>query len=448
MRVLVVDDQLSMAETLADGLTDRGYDAIPMASSREAAALLGRDRFDVLLTDLRMPYLDGLELLAISRKADPNRPVIVTTAFSAVDTAIESIRQGAYHYMTKPFKVDELVLFLERALGEARLRQETVVLRRALRERFGIENLVGTSAAMRDVCDLVARVSSATAPVLILGETGTGKGIVARAIHAHGDRAEAPFVAINCAALPENLLESELFGHVKGSFTGATSNRVGLFEAADGGTLFLDEIGEMAPALQAKLLRVLESGTVRAVGSNKERAVNVRILSATHRDLRERVAAGVFREDLVYRLDVITIALPPLRHRRDDMPQLIEHLLARTKEKHPKSPVNGVAPDALQRMFDHAWPGNVRELEHVIERAVVLGRGPLLTTHDLPMALGPSTAGGINFVGEVVPFRELQRRYAAWAYERLDGRKVLTAEKLGVDFKTLSRWLGNEVDQA
>ena len=445
-RVLVVDDQLSMAETLADGLCDRGYDAVPMASSREAATLLAGDRVDVLLTDLRMPQLDGLELLALSRKADPNRPVIVMTAFSAVDTAIESIRQGAYHYLTKPFKVDELVLFLEKALAEARLRREAIALRRALRERVGIENLIGTSAAMREVCDLVARVAAAAAPVLILGETGTGKGIVARAIHAQGDRAEAPFVAINCAALPENLLESELFGHVKGAFTGATANRVGLFEEADGGTLFLDEIGEMAPSLQAKLLHVLETGTVRAVGSNKERPVDTRILTATHRDLRERVAAGGFREDLLYRLDVITITLPPLRQRRDDLPQLIEHFLAKAKEKHRKSPVESVAPDALQRMFEHTWPGNVRELEHVIERAVLLGRGALVTTQDLPASTLPSSSGGITFVGEVVPFRELQRRYAAWAYERLDGRKVLTAEKLGVDFKTLSRWLANETD--
>ena len=445
-RVLVVDDQISMAETIADGLIDRGYDAVPLASSREAATVLQRDRFDALVTDLRMPHLDGLGLLAVSRKASPNRPVIVMTAYSAVDTAIESIRQGAYHYLTKPFKVEELVLFLERALGEAKLRREAVALRRALSERFGLENLVGTSAAMRDVCDLATRVADATAPVLLLGETGTGKGMVARAIHAQGQRAEAPFVAINCAALPENLLESELFGHVKGAFTGATANRVGLLEEADGGTLFLDEIGEMAPSLQAKLLHVLENETVRAVGSNKERPVNTRILAATHRDLRERVTTGAFREDLLYRLDVITITLPPLRQRRDDLPQLIEHFLRAAKQKHPKSPVESVAPDALERMLEHAWPGNVRELEHVIERGVLLGRGPLITSADLPPSVCAPPDAGLTFVGEVVPFRELQRRYAAWAYERLDGRKMLTAEKLGVDFKTLSRWLATEAD--
>jgi two-component system response regulator HydG len=391
-----------------------------------------------------MPQLDGLGLLAISKKTDPSRPVIVMTAYSALDSAIESIRQGAYHYMTKPFKVDELALFLERALGEARLRREAITLKRALRERLGLDNLVGSSAAMREVCDLVERVADATVPVLIVGETGTGKGVVARAIHAQGSRADRPFVAVNCASLPENLLESELFGHVKGAFTGATANRVGLLEEADGGTLFLDEIGEMAPPLQAKLLHVLEMGTVRAVGSNKERAIDTRIVAATHRDLRERIAAGAFREDLLYRLDVITVALPPLRQRRDDLPELIETFLARACEKHPRSSAREVAPEALERLLEHGWPGNVRELEHVIERAVLLGRGRAIGIDDLPPSLRAPPPGGITFAGQVVPFRELQRRYAAWAYERLDGRKVLTASVLGVDFKTLSKWLGKD----
>jgi two-component system response regulator HydG len=442
VKVLVVDDHVSMAETLADGLVDHGYDATPLASSREAAALLEREPIDILVTDLRMPQLDGLGLLAVSRKTDPNRPVIVMTAYSAVDTAIESIRQGAYHYMTKPFKVDELLLFIEKALSESRLKREAAVLRRALREKYGLQNLVGTSAGMREVCDLVDRVADATAPVLIVGETGTGKGVVARAIHAQGGRADGAFVSVNCAAFPENLLESELFGHVKGAFTGATANRVGLLEEADGGTLFLDEIGEMAPALQVKLLHVLESGTVRAVGSNKERAVDTRILAATHRDLRERVAAGAFREDLLYRLDVVTIALPPLRQRRDDLPALIEHFLASAREKHPQSPVERFAVDALECMLTHPWRGNVRELEHVIERAVLLGRAPAAGVADLPASvLERSRSPGLQFSGDVLPVRELQRRYAAWAYESLGGKKLLTAEKLGVDFKTLIRWL-------
>ena len=442
-RILVVDDELSMAEMLADGLVDHGYEAVALASSKDAATLLEREPFDLLVTDLRMPKLDGLGLLAVSRKASPGRPVIVMTAYSAVDTAIESIRQGAYHYMTKPFKVDELVLFVERALGEAKLRREAAPLRRALRDRFGLDNLVGSSAPMREVAELVERVADATVPVLILGETGTGKGVVARAIHAQGTRAHGPFVAVNCAALPENLLESELFGHVKGAFTGATASRVGLLEEASGGTLFLDEIAEMALPLQAKLLHVLESGTVRAVGSNKERPVDTRILAATHRDLHARVAAKAFREDLLYRLDVVAITLPALRQRRGDLPELIAHFLAKARAKHPKSPVERLAPEGLQRLLDHGWPGNVRELEHVLERAVLLGRTPTIGAEDLPTLARPTSTGGLTFGGEVIPFRELQRRYAAWAYEQLEGRKVLTAEKLGVDFKTLAKWLGS-----
>jgi len=446
-RVLVVDDELPMAETLADGLLDRGYDASAVASSRLAANLLERDPIDVLVTDLRMPEMDGLGLLAISRKLDPVRPVIVMTAYSAVDTAIESIRQGAYHYMTKPFKVDELALFIEKALAESRLRREAKTLRRALREQFGIENLVGSSPAMREVCELVERVADASAPVLIVGETGTGKGLVARAIHAQSSRADGPFVAVNCAALPDNLLESELFGHVKGAFTGATANRVGLLEEADGGTLLLDEIGEMASALQAKLLHVLESGTVRAVGSNKERAINTRILAATHRDLRSRVQAGAFREDLLYRLDVITIPLPPLRLRRDDLPALVLYFVERSKKKHPQSPVEKVSQEALDRFFEHAWPGNVRELEHVIERAVLLGRGPAIMLQDLPPSVtDDARSEGMTFVGEILPIREMNRSYAMWAYERLGGRKGQTAEKLGVDHKTLNKWLVGDVD--
>ncbi len=440
-RVLVVDDQLALAETLAEGLTDRGYDARAVASSGEALELVGRERCDALVTDLRMPGVDGLGLLAASKRSDPTRPVIVMTAYGAVETAIESIRQGAYHYLTKPFVADELALFLGKALAEAKLRREAVHLRRAVREGFGIANLVGSSAAMREVGELVLRVAGATVPVLITGETGTGKGLVARSIHAEGSRS-GPFVAVNCAALPETLLESELFGHVKGAFTGATQGRVGLFEEADGGTLLLDEIGEMSPALQAKLLRVLESQTVRAVGSNEERAVDVRIVAATHRDLRARVREGAFREDLLYRLDVVAIALPPLRQRPGDLPELVAHAFERARKKHPRSAVASVSAAAMARLAAHTWPGNVRELEHVVERAVLLGAGPAIELGDLPPPVQAAEAAGtLEFAGEVLPFREVQRRYAAWAYERLGGRKVATAERLGVDFKTLARWL-------
>jgi len=372
------------------------------------------------------------------------RPVIVTTAFSAVASAIESIRQGAYHYLTKPFTVDELGLFLRKALDEARLRTEAVVLRRALRERFALANLVGESAPMRTLFDLMERVADAEVPVLLSGETGTGKGLVARALHALGRRSAGPFVPVNCAALPENLLESELFGHVKGAFTGATSQRTGLFEEAQGGTLFLDEIGEMDVALQAKLLDVLESGHVRAVGANKQRPVDVRVVAASNRDLRQMAAARQFREDLLFRLDVVRLELPALRDRLEDLPRLVEYFLQAARTRHPRSPVERFSAEAHAQLARHSWPGNVRELENLVERAVLLGRGAEVQAEELLRHLEPARgaeASAYDFRGAVLPLRHLQRRYASWALQRQGGRRLATAEALGVDRKTLARLL-------
>jgi two-component system response regulator HydG len=445
-RVLVVDDQLDMAETLAEGLDERGYTATACGSSAEAVRRLEAEAFDALVTDLRMPGVDGMGLLALSRKAAPERPVIVMTGYGAIETAVDAIREGAYHYLTKPFALDELALFLGRALEHARVRGEARSLRAVLRDRVGLGSLVASSPAMHEVFDIASRVAEADTPVLIMGETGTGKSALARAIHATGGRAGRPFVAVNCAALPEALLESELFGHVKGAFTGATTARGGLFVDADTGTLLLDEVGEMSPALQAKLLHVIESGTVRAVGSGKERQVHVRILAATHRDLRERARAGAFREDLLYRLDVVAIEIPALRHRREDIPPLVERLLADAKAKHPRSPVLGFAQDAMAKLMDHAWPGNVRELAHAIERVVLLGRSPSVTVADLPPNVGSAPPPGLpeTIGGAVLPIREVQRRYAVWALETLGGHKARTAEALDVDKKTLAKWLGSE----
>jgi two-component system response regulator HydG len=442
-RVLVVDDQLPMAETIADALSERGYEARASDSSREAAGLLSGDAFDALVTDLRMPEIDGLGLLEVSKRAAPNRPVIIVTAYSAVDSAIESIRRGAYHYLTKPFKMDELALFLERALDEARLRREAASLRRSLREQFPPEGLVGESPAMRAVFEVVERVAETSVPVLVTGETGTGKGVLARALHALG-RPGSPFVTVNCAALPETLLESELFGHVKGAFTGATAHRVGLFEAASGGTVFLDEIGELGLPLQAKLLDVLERSVVRAVGSNRERPVDVRVVAATARNVRERVTSGHFREDLFYRLDVVSVELPPLRSRREDIPPLVSHFLARSLARNSSSRVRSVSREAMQRLLAHPWPGNVRELEHVLERAVLLARGPDVQPDDLPPSIGAAHPPQIDFGDAVLPLRELSRRYVVWAHERLGYRKLLTAEKLEIDDKTLARWLARD----
>jgi two-component system, NtrC family, response regulator HydG len=440
-RILVVDDDRALVETISDGLGDAGYEVVGSTESRDAGALLQKEHFDALVTDLRMPGCGGMQLLDISRRVAPERPVIVMTAFSAVDTAIESIRQGAYHYLTKPFTVDELALFLGRALEEAQLRRETKTLRRALRDGSALDNVIGRSGGMREVCALVSRVADADAPVLVLGETGTGKGLIARALHNEGRRASGPFVTVNCAALPEHLLESELFGHVRGAFTGAMSSRRGLIEEADGGTLFLDEIGEMAVGLQAKLLHVVEQNVVRAVGANKEVQVDVRFVAATHRDLPARVAAREFREDLLFRLDVVSLEIPPLRHRRDDLPQLIAHFLERARQKHPRSGVTRFLPEAMARLADYGWPGNVRELENVVERIVLLAPGPEVSAADLPPAISAAKPRELEFSGPVLPLAEVTRRYAAWAFERMEGRRMLTAEKLGVDRKTLVKLL-------
>ena len=442
-RVLVADDNMEMARTVAEGLFDSGYDAVAVSSGAEAARHLETEAFDVLVTDLRMPHVDGLELLGISRRLAPERPVIVMTAFSAIDTAIESIRRGAYHYLTKPFKQEELAIFLGRALDEVRVRREAIALKTALRARFSTSRILGQSAAMQAVRERILRVADAPTPVIVLGETGTGKGLVAHALHADSRRADRPLVSLNCAALPEALLESELFGYVRGAFTGAASDRAGLFAEADGGTLFLDEIGEMSPALQAKLLHVLESGNVRPVGSTKTRAVDVRIIAATHRNLADAVRAGRFREDLLYRLDVVSIVLPPLRERREDIPELVEHAFEEVRARYPQSPVRSIGRDTLSALGKYRWPGNVRELAHVVERMVLLGRTAEITPADLPdVVLGqPVPDGALEFSGEIQPIREIERRYAIWAVAQTGGHRGKAAEKLALDPKTLRKLL-------
>lgn len=445
VRVLVVDDDAALRETIADGLRDLGHE-VTSAGADVAPSLVRDPSHDVLVTDLRMPEIDGISLLTLSKQIVPERPVIVMTAFGAVDTAIESLRKGAFHYLLKPFKVAELHLVIGRALEERALRRETRTLKRALRQRFALDRLVTRSDSMQAVRELIERIADAEVSTLLVGETGTGKGMFARALHAESKRASAPFVAVNCAAMPENLLESELFGHVRGAFTGAHSDRQGLFEQADGGMLFLDEIGDMVPALQAKLLDVLERRRIRAVGSSRERPVDVRIVAATHRDLRARIAAGAFREDLLYRLEGVVVEIPPLRQRRDDIPPLVERFVDEARAANPKAVVERFSSDAMLRLLDYRWPGNVRELENAVSRAVLLGRSVEATLDDLPPAVAqqrPARAPA-DFGDEIIPVRELQRRYAAWALERVGGRKNLACEKLGIDAKTLNKWLASD----
>jgi two-component system response regulator HydG len=446
-RVLIVDDNLEMARTIAEGLGDRGYETVAVASGREAQARLAGAHFDAVVTDLRMPEVDGFEILASSRALDPERPVIVMTAYSAIDSAVQSIRQGAYHYLTKPFKQDELAIFLGRALADVRVRHEAAALRQQLRARFSTASIIGHSAAIDALRDRILRVADAAAPVLILGETGAGKGLVARALHADSRRAARAFVSVNCAALPEALLESELFGHVKGAFTGAVAERPGLFAEADGGTLFLDEVAEMTPALQAKLLHVLESARVRPVGASKDREVDVRIVAATHRNLAQRVREGTFREDLMYRLDVVSLAVPPLRDRPEDIRELVEHFLADARARNPQSPLRRISPPAFELLQRYRWPGNVRQLAHVIEKLVLFAEGEVASAEDVPEPVKTGEAGDATaFQGEIMPMRELERRYALWAVGQTGGHRGKAAEKLEIDPKTLRKWLDDGRD--
>ena len=438
-KVIVVDDKLALAETLADGLVDQQFDAVAFGSAIAALEAVKTGDIDVVVTDLRMPELDGLALLDAIRTAAPQTQVIVMTAYGAVDSAVEAIRKGAYHYLTKPFKVDELVIFVRRAIAERALRCEAATLRK----RVGAHgDLVVHSAAMQRVLGIVERIATANVPVLITGETGTGKGALARAIHNASSRAARPFIAINCAALPEQLLESELFGHVKGAFTGATQDHPGLFVAADGGTLLLDELAEMPIALQPKLLRVLEAGAVRPVGATRERTVDVRVIAATHRKPLQAVVAGALREDLLYRLDVVPIEVPALRERRDDIAPLVEHFLADALARHPEARAKRFARTAMRRLLDHAWPGNVRELAHVVERGVLLASYDEISPEDLGLDAAPASA--MQFTGDVISMNEIQRGYARWALDRFGGHKTRTAERLDIDAKTLNRWLADD----
>ncbi len=440
-RVLLLDDDPALVELLSEELTARGFEVQALSESRAALAAVDAGAFDALVTDLRMPRYDGLTMLDHAKRAAREAPVIVMTAHSGVDSAVECIRRGAYHYLTKPFKADELVLFLERALQEAALRAESRVLKQEL--RGSMAGIVGASPAMREVISLIHRIAAADVPVLVLGETGTGKGLVARALHAASDRVDGPFVSLNCAAVPETLLESELFGHAKGAFTGANTARAGLFMTAQHGTLFLDEIAEMSPALQAKLLHVLETGTLRAVGDTQERSLDVRIIAATHRDLRARVADGSFREDLLYRLDVVSVELPPLRHRAGDIPLLIEHFFAEYRAKYPRAVAERLSSEALATVTAYEFPGNVRELAHLIERLVLLHPSVEVPRDALPARLlsEPSEDKRPIFGNLALPLREVQRLYVLHTFERLGGHKRDTCEALGIEYKTLMRYL-------
>jgi two-component system response regulator PilR (NtrC family) len=385
-RLLIVDDEQSMREWLTIALSQDGYDVETAASGEDAIKVLDRTPVDVALVDLRMPGMDGLATLRAIKRTNESVSVIIMTAYATAETAVHALKEGAYDYLIKPFKVDELRHLCKKALEERRLRGENVRLRHEVQARYHFGNLIGKSPPIREIFSTIERLGDSKATVLVMGESGTGKELVAKAIHFNSNRKAGPFVTVNCGAIPQELMESELFGHVKGAFTGALSAKQGLFEVADGGTLFLDEVSELPLHLQVKLLRVLEDPEIRPVGGVKPVRVDVRIVAATNRDLAQAMAAGTFRQDLYYRLNVILLQLPPLRERREDLPLLVDHFLRKFAEASGQ-PIKVVSPEAFTILESYPWPGNVRELENVIERAVTLERGPVLGPEALPESL-------------------------------------------------------------
>jgi two-component system response regulator PilR (NtrC family) len=441
-RILVVDDERSMREFLEIFFRREGYAAVTAADVDAALLAVESDDFDVVISDVAMPGRDGLELLRAVKATAPETVVIMITAFATTETAIAAMKEGAYDYVTKPFKVDELRLVVEKALEKKLLTQENRRLRSELRREVRSRTLIGTSVVMQKVYELVAQVAATRTNVLISGESGTGKELVARAVHEQSERRERAFVAVNCGAIPENLLESELFGHVKGAFTGAVQNKPGLFETADGGTLFLDEIGELPPTLQVKLLRVIQDKAVRRVGGNSDRPVDVRIVAATNRELAAEVEAGRFRDDLYYRLNVIQIALPPLRERMEDAPLLLQHFLERYAREFGKT-IDGVSAQAMEKILAYDFPGNVRELENMVERAVALARGPRIEPESLPPAIlaGRARGGTARLPLEGSNLDELVNRFESdllrEALARTGGVKKRAAQLLGISFRSL-----------
>jgi two-component system response regulator HydG len=440
-RILVVDDHVEMGRMLQDPLTDEGYEVELATGGAEAIRLVRTRPFDAVLSDLRMEQVDGFDVLSAMRAVDPEVPVLMMTAFGGVENAVEAMRRGAWHYFTKPFRLEEVLIYLRRALEERRLRAENRVLRQAAGPG-GLGALVGRSAAMRALYEMIEPVAHSSAPVLLRGESGSGKELVARALHSEGPRAAEPFVAVNCTALPHALLESELFGHVKGAFTGATTPRRGLFAEADKGTLFLDEIGDMPSELQAKLLRVLEDGEVRAVGADASRTVDVRIVAATHQDLEARVREGRFRADLFYRLNVVTLRIPPLRERREDIPLLVEHFVSRSRARNPRSKVTALSPEVVSALGTMPWPGNVRELENLVERLVVLVPRETVELAELRLhapSVNPEVHPLTLAQEGLWPLRQLEGEYISWVVARCGGNKTRAAELLGIDVSTIHR---------
>jgi two-component system response regulator HydG len=443
-RVLIVDDERDFCELLAADLKDRGWDTSFFTQAEEALRAQPDPNLDVVLTDLRMPGIDGLALCRRIVESRPDVPVVVMTAFGSLETAVAAIRAGAYDFVTKPIEAEALQLTLERALRHRQLSEQVRFLTKAVERASSFDQLIGESPPMQRLFDTLTRVAETDVSILILGETGSGKELVARALHAKGPRRSGAFVPVNCAAIPESLVESELFGHVKGAFTDARLARKGLFEEASGGTLFLDEVGEIPPVFQPKLLRALEEGCVRPVGGNEEHRVDVRLVCATNRDLEAAVEAGRFREDLYFRINVVQVDVPPLRSRGGDILLLARRFLERFSERQGR-PVTGFSRAVAEKLLAYRWPGNVRELRNCVERAVALARFEEISVEDLPdkirAARSTDLVVGGNDPAELVPMEVIEERYIRHVLEAVGGHRTRAARILGLDRKTLYRKL-------
>jgi len=437
-RILVVDDEEQMRGLLVKVLERKGYQVSVCGNGADALDFLEREPADLVVTDVRMPGLSGMEALRAIKELNPEIVVIIMTAFGSIDQAVQAVKEGAYDYINKPFKIDEMLLTIEKALEERRLRHEVSALRQELRTRYHFENLIGKSRAMQEIFGLIEQVAGSRSTVMVYGKSGTGKELVAKAIHYNSPRTSRAFVAVNCAAIPAELLESELFGHERGSFTGAIATKVGKFELATGGSLFLDEVGSMRLDLQAKILRALQEREVERVGGTRTIKIDVRVIAATNRDLKKAVEEEAFREDLYYRLNVVPITLPDLKDRQEDIPLLANHFVQKfAQESNPA--IREISKEAMAVLMSHAWPGNVRELENVIERAVTLGHGPAVLPADLP----PNLAGGANplerALAREATLEDLERDYIAMILQRTKGHQIRAATILGIDRRTLYR---------
>jgi len=443
-RILVVDDERSMRELLAIVLRREGYEVLLAENGRAAIGLLEREPVDLLISDIKMPDMSGVDVLRAAKGIDPDILGIMITAFASTDTAVEAMRLGACDYLSKPFDIDLLKMKVREKIENRQLRQENVLLKRTLGLSHQFSNIIGRSDAMLDVFKMIQTVARTNSTIMLTGESGTGKGLVAQAIHFHSLRRDKPMVSLNCGAMPENLLESELFGHMRGAFTGADANKKGLLEVAEKGTVFLDEIGEMSAVMQVKLLRVLQERRFRRVGGLEELTADIRVIAATNQDLSKAVAEGRFREDLFYRINVIPIALPPLRERREDIPLLADHFLAKYSEQMNKD-ISGVSREAMDLLLQHDWPGNIRELENALERAVALEATPAILPDSLPAGIRGDSAKGPAAPAEALPesgfdleahVQAIERGYIAEALKKAGGVQVKAADLLGMSFRS------------